>query len=145
MSKTTKVVLGILAGLLLVSVLSCVGLRMWFDANRDDLANMGQEAEAAGIEHGLTTDQVGCVDEALAQQADCGGFDPMCEAQNGIFLKACLSAAQANARFCDDVPQRSDIMDSAVWAVGTCANLGRPDDQACGRLMQNVQDHCHGT
>ena len=145
MSTSAKVVLGILAALLLVSILSCLGLKMWFEDNKDELANMGEEADAAGIEYGIGSDQAGCVGAGLSQQDGCGAFDPMCEAENSIWLRACLSAATPTPGFCDGVPEKSDIIDSATWAVGTCMNLGRPDDQACGRLLQQVQEHCHGT
>lgn len=144
MSTTAKVVLGILGGLLLLSLLSCLGLKLWIDANKDELMNMGVEAEAEGVDYGVGSDQSGCVGEGLSRLELCGEFDPMCEAENGIFLKSCLSAASPSEGFCDGVPAKNDILESATWAVGTCVNLGRAQDQACGRMLQSVQDHCHG-
>lgn len=144
MKTATKVVIGVIAGGLLLGVATCGGFAWWIDANKGDLAAMGEEQRAAGEAFGVTTEQLGCIDEALGRQDDCGGFDPMCEAQNGMWLKACLDVATESPGLCEDVPPRTEIIESATWAVGTCANLGRPQDQPCGRLLQQVQEHCHG-
>jgi len=142
MSKGVKIALILCLGALIALIATCGGLKVWFEANKDELKNMGEEADAAGIEFGLGSDQPGCVREGLDRKDSCGAFDPMCEAEVGMFVKACLATATPTEGFCDGVPSKTDILESATWAVGTCANMGRPDDQSCGRLMQRVQEHC---
>ena len=144
MSTGVKIILGVVALGILGCIAVCAGGYFWVENNKDDLAAMGTEQMAAGEAFGLGTEQLGCIDEGLAMQDGCGEFDPMCEARNGIWLKACLGVATTSPGLCDGVPQKTDIIDSATWAVGTCANLGRPQDQPCGRLLQQVQEHCHG-
>ncbi|MCP4807932.1 MAG: hypothetical protein GY913_09120 [Proteobacteria bacterium] len=144
MSTGVKIVLGLLVLGLVGGAVLCGGGYLWLENNKDGLVAMGEEQIVAGEAFGSTTEQIGCIDEGLAKQDTCGDFDPMCEAGNGIWLKACLGVASESPGLCDGVPSKSDIIDSATWAVGTCGNMGRPQDQPCGRLLQQVQEHCHG-
>ncbi len=133
-------------GLVLLCVLACAGLvlggKMWFEANKDDLLAMGERAEAEGEAFGMGAAQPGCVNEAMRRVDGCGELDPLCEAEVGIFIEACLQVASPTPGFCDGVPEESSIMDSATWRLATCQNLGRGGDEACGRILGSVQKYC---
>ena len=142
MSTGLKVVLI----LLVLGVLACGGVlvasKAWFEANKDELAAMGIQATEDGEAFGLGVEQAGCVNEGLSRVDSCGELDPMCEAPIGIFIEACLGTAAPTPGFCDGVPAPESIVDSATWRVGTCQNLGRANDEACGRMLGSVQEYC---
>ena len=64
------------------------------------------------------------------------------QAENKLFLKACLGKATRPGGFCDGVPPLGEIMQSASWAVQRCSAKGKTGDQNCARMMQVLQDVC---
>jgi hypothetical protein len=83
-----------------------------------------------------------CVDEALARQAREATFMGGVKAK--AFLHGCLSKARPVAGFCDGVPRYGEILASAQWAVGTCAQHGMPGNETCGRTVQSIIEFCSG-
>jgi hypothetical protein len=143
MSKGVKVLLVVFAVCLLGMVAVGVGGYLWFDAKKDDLRAGGAAAEAAGAAFGARADQAACLQEGLRRAESCGGFGPICEAENGIFLRACLGRATPTPDFCAGVPAEGQILESAVWANAECLERGdAAGTSRCARLMQRKQDFC---
>lgn len=138
MPKWLKIVL-LVFGICVAFGGACVGAGVWwFSENKDRLVEMGQvaEAEGRGFAKGRTASE--CVAEGRRRVGDCGELDPICEAGIGIFLGACLEVATPEPGFCDGVPRGDDIMASVQYRLEVCGS-----DEACGRLANKIQDHCH--
>lgn len=118
-----------------------VGGYLWLQKNKGALAETGKKAVDEGRAFGHGQAAPACIQQALRQNDTDPGF--VREVAHGLFLRACLAAAAEGSLDCTKVPRRDQLMASATWAVAECAALGRTNDQACGRLMQRVQEHCH--
>src|SRR6185369_9322719 len=142
MPKWLKVVLIIMgAGVLLVG--TCAGAAAWwFNANKDRLAAVGQKAKTDGEVFGKGTNGAGCLTESL-RRLD-ASKELMQRVELKMFLGACLKAAAPDPSVCEGAPPRGEIMKSVEWVQGRCTELGvSPNNlQACGGLMQAVQEHC---
>lgn len=112
----------------------------WFNRNKEALKTKYAEATAAGEAFGQAHDDTECVDEALARKDAKGGF--LGQVAGNLFLTACLEVAPSAAGFCEGVPPSSRLIESATWAVAACGQRGRGEDQACARMMQEVQKAC---
>lgn len=134
-----KIVLWVTGILALLVILVVGGAVLWFRHNEGRLREMGRSAMAEGRAFGARSSPEACVAEALRRLE---GQGLLGEVGDRIFLTACLSAAPAAPATCAGVPAPTEIMASARWRVGACTRAGRPDDQACGRVLAAVQDHC---
>lgn len=142
MSTAVKIILAVLGvGAALVAALVVAGY-LWFQRNKDDLKRVGEEQLAAGSEFGRGRASPECVGEAIRRMDESSGLFQ--EVGHKLFLRACLGTADQPADFCEGVPPKSEIMQSVKYALGACAALGRPGDQPCTRLVQAVQEQCHG-
>lgn len=142
MSKGLKVALILLAGSFLLCVAIGGGVAWWFNANKDSLKAGGDKAKAEGEAFGRANDADACVTEGLRRLDTERGI--VAQALNNIFLQHCLEVAARPVGFCDGVPARGEVLDSATWAVAECEKRGHENDQECGRMMQVLQKVCAG-
>ncbi len=128
----------LLLAALLTTALACSGL-----IDTEEIAAQGEAAMAEGAAFGETTDLSGCLREGLAVQATCGDFEVMCQGMNHAWTQACLSVAAPVEGFCDGVPVKEEVMDTARWRVARCEAEGYPDDGPCPNLLDAMQIYCH--
>ncbi len=143
MSTPVKVVLGILAGLLVLCLGSGAAGYFWFNSNKDRLRAEGDRARDEGRAAGQGRTPEECVELGFARFDASPGL--VGEATARLYLSSCLRAAGADAAFCAGVPKRDELVKTAAWAVTVCAERGRPDDQPCTRFVQGLQEACSGT
>jgi hypothetical protein len=92
-----------------------------------------------GEELGATTDQQGCLDEALGRTDGKGSVTAIAA---GVFMRGCFDSAQPTEGFCDGVPAESEILATVTWSQQRCAGLGRVNDQGCVSVMRIMQTYC---
>ena len=136
--KVMLVVVGITVA---VVVALGIGGYVWLEKNRDRLRDLGRQAETEGRRYGAGHSASGCFDEAFRRLDRESGI--LAEAGHRIFFRACLDGTTRVPSLCEGVPEKREIVRSATWAVGCCSEGGRGGDQACARLFQAVQEHCH--
>ncbi len=136
--KVLLIVFAILAVLLAVGVF--LGIR-WFQSQRGQLHEQGQQLMAEAREFGRGKEAKACMSEAFTRLRACDGF--ICEAKVNVFLKTCLDVAEVPPGFCDGVPRRDEIMATARWTIDQCTKYDLAGHQPCNRLMRAVQEHCH--
>jgi hypothetical protein len=140
MPRWLKVVLIVFGSIALLCLISSVVAYSWFNENKEKLKGVSERAKNEGAAFAYQHDADECVNEALRRLENHRGIIE--QAQNKIFLKACLEKAERAPQFCLGVPPRSEILESARWAVDRCVDKGKTGDQDCARLMQAVQEAC---
>ena len=55
-----------------------------------------------------------------------------------------MDTAVESEGFCDEAPERTEIIATAMWATRRCGEIGREGDQGCVQIMQSVQRFCEG-
>lgn len=140
MPKWLKILLLAMLGLVLLCGVGVGGVAWWFNANKDRLREDGKRLMAEAKTFGSTTDADGCVKESLRRLESADGF--VAQAEQKLFLRACLENTLARPDFCEGVPSMNELMKAATWSVANCNELGAKDPQACGRLIQAVMEFC---
>jgi hypothetical protein len=140
MSTGAKVAIAVVGGLVLLAGGTCGGIALWLNAHGDELQAKGKVVMQEGASFGKGKPARACVDEGLRRLPNLDGI--MAEATNKVFVESCLKTATIDAAFCAGVPPRDEIMQSATWAVSTCASYGKPGDQSCSRLVGAIQERC---
>jgi hypothetical protein len=130
------------SGILLVG-LAIGAFAWWLGANKGELRAKGVEAENRGREYARGKDSNACINESLVRLEHAGGIVE--QALLGVFLKRCLESAARDPGLCTGVPATKEIFQSASWRNEICAAHGKPNDQACGRLLGTIQEVCHPT
>ena len=100
---------------------------------------MAEEIKVESAAFAKDHTQQECLDEAIRRYDNCADF--ACHLRNNIFLLEVLRSAQPTPGFCDEVPGRTDIWNSAMWRVQKCQEIGRPD-QFCHELFGTIQKFC---
>jgi len=136
-----KVVLGVLLAGLLVCGGGGAAFAFWLKSNEGKLKETGTRAKADAEAFAKTSDQSGCVSEALSRLKAKPGF--MEEIEHRVFLSECLKLAPLTKGFCHDVPKQNEIMAVAVFAQQACADYDGPQEP-CQRMMQELTKHCAG-
>src|SRR3989442_11460396 len=140
LSKTAKIVIGLVAFIGVVPLALVAAGFFWFRANKDRLLQDGRKAMAEGESFSAAHTQAECITEGLTRNDACGGV--LCEAGAGLFLDHCLASREPDPAACADVPRSNQLVSAAFWAQKRCAAVGRKGNQPCGRLMQHVLKHC---
>lgn len=135
-----KVVL-IVGGLLLVLVLAAVGTLVYVAQKYGPgLVEAGKHSLEEGQAYGRTSDEQGCVDEAVARHKRAEGFTGMIS--TNLFMRSCLETSRPTPNFCDAVPKRMEFMKAARWQLAECKRYGLAPENQCGQLFQEVQQYC---
>lgn len=140
MPKWLKVVLIIFGGFAFLCLATAGAGYVWFTENKDKLKGVGDRAKSEGAAFAYNRTAEDCVDEALRRLENHRGIVE--QAENKLFIKACLEKAQRPPQFCDGVPPRSELMATATWSVERCVAKGKTNDQDCARLMQAIVEAC---
>jgi len=114
-------------------------------SNIDEYMKETERGRVAGAEFGRTTDQNGCVENALVRSRDCGPMDMSCQMFSQGFLPKCLETAEPVAGLCDGVPGPNDFAGSIRYRTEYCAaRVGPRQDQqaACQQVAMQIQFHC---
>ena len=135
-----KVVLIIVGVMVLTCGLVVSAGAWWLKKNKGEIESVGVEARASGEAYGRAHDQAGCLDQAITALPEKSGL--VAEVKNKLFLASCLGAAPRSAGFCDGVPPSAEMIHSVTWATEACAKRAKGNEQACTRLMQEVQKAC---
>lgn len=134
-----KIVLAVAAAGVLVLGLAVAGFVWWLDKNKDRLKAEGDAVEARGREFAQGADQAGCVAEARSRLKGAGFME---QVRGRLFLSACLKAAKPTEGFCEGVPPGDSIMATVAYRLEKCADAPEGERDACGRLLDEVQEHC---
>jgi hypothetical protein len=141
MPSWLKIVLIVAASGVLLLAVAIGGFAWWLYAKRGELRAQGSAAEAEGKQYGLGKSSNACIDDSLSRLGHTTGIVE--QAVLGIFLKGCLRSASRDPALCDGVPTTGEIFRSATWRNEICAAHGHPGDEACARLLGNIQEVCH--
>lgn len=140
LSSGAKVAIAIVGGLFLLAGGTCAGVAVWLQANSEELKEKGKAVMREGASFGRGKPAQACIDEGVRRLPNLDGV--VAEATNKVFVESCLKVAVLDTAFCANVPPRGEIMQSAMWALGVCANLGKAGDQPCTRLVGAIQERC---
>jgi hypothetical protein len=141
MSKTWAIVLSIIGGLFLLALIAVAGVVYWVYQNKDRLVQSVEQMGKQAKEFGAKTDNNGCLKEALARHKRDKSYTGQISTQG--FLIVCLQASEPSPGFCDGVPEKNEIMESANWTLKKCSDAGMQNDQSCQRLFGAIQAYCH--
>ncbi len=141
MPQWIKVLLIIAASGLLLLCLAIGGFAWWLHANQKAFTEKAFAALTEGKDFGSGKTSDGCIDESLTRLDRASGI--VDQAMLGVFLKGCLESAPRDPKLCVGVPATNEILPGARWRQSVCADHGRPDDQACARLLEAIQNVCH--
>jgi hypothetical protein len=135
-----KIVLAVVGFFILILIGFGVTGYIYFNQHKDEWMKAANVAKQEGEAFGAGKEASQCVDEAITRVGKCQGLP--CEVGNRLFLNSCLSKASPSPQLCSSVPRRSEILRSAKWALDECGRRGLPNNQPCGRLLQEVQIYC---
>lgn len=139
MSTAVKVMLIVIA-LILLAVFAIAGLgAYWWSQNGQRLVEGVQQARNEGLTFGRSTDNAGCLNEALSRHRAHHGFSDAIS--NNLFLNGCLETSRPTAGFCEGVPPSDEFGATVGWQMEQCREAGISDNY-CGQLFQQVQQHC---
>lgn len=136
-----KIIWGILLAIVLFIFAAWLTQDRWLPEWNAELAEQSQLFADNGKAFGQSTDQQGCLEEALSSFNQCSGFS--CTITHGKFLKACWSVSAVTENFCEDVPAFNDkpTEDDKSWARHAC--WGRDiRGEGCRLLMRQQQLLC---
>lgn len=111
----------------------------WWSNNKDQVLGQFQEEKNAGIAFGESTDNEGCLAESLRRQDSCRTMP--CHLKNNLFLFGCLKESVPTPGFCEDVPAKTEFMETVTWRVSECSELGR-EGSYCNELFGTLQRFC---
>jgi hypothetical protein len=136
----TRIVALVLGGTALLAAGGFVAASYWWQAQGPRIRAEGQAVIAEAGQFGASTDNDGCLQEALGRYDACDdGF--ACNVKNNIFFAHCLQASSHVAGFCDGLPTDDSIMDSATWRVAQCERYER-EGSYCGNFFGEMQKYC---
>jgi hypothetical protein len=139
MAPGLKVGLAAIGCAALAAGLILVAASIWWMRHRSELSAMARAARFEGMAFGKTTDEGGCLAEALRRHRPSDGVSRT--VRNELFFRGCLTSARPVSDFCRNVPRSTEIMSSARWQVARCrqANV---DDASCRQLFSAMQQYC---
>ena len=118
-----------------------IGLAVyWISQRTGPLMAKAKDAMEDGVRVGRSTDNKGCVTEALTRYKKEPGFTAAIT--SNTFMTACLKVSRPTEGFCDDVPGVTEFMKSAEWQKEQCAREGMVKDAYCPQLFAPVTSYC---
>lgn len=143
MKKSTKILLGVLGGLVVFFVIVvAIGIYWFSTSGKQYFEQVMQSAERhseEGREAGKQTDEAGCLKLGVEQVRKANSISTSLAAQ--FFLRGCLNSARPTPGFCDDVPAESEFLKSVQWQVKKSAELGVDNDNG-RQILKAIQQHC---
>lgn len=139
MSTTVKILLVLAACFLLSIVVIVGGAAYWWSQHSQEYLDAGKRSFEEGAAFGRTTDNQGCVSEAISRHKANPGFKDAIA--NNIFLRSCLNKSRPTSGFCEAIPKRTEFIKSAQWQKQQCSDAGLSDSY-CPQLFSQVQQYC---
>ena len=126
----------IIAVVVILLVVGVVGAGVWWwMRNKDGLRANATE----GKEFGKTTDNQGCVDEAVKRYKKAPGF--LAAMSNQGFLTRCLEVSRPTNGFCDNIPV-GDFAEMGEWRESQCRRYDLRSSIDCQTLTMPVVMFC---
>ncbi len=139
MSRTTKVILGVIAFFLLF-IASLIGLGMYgWNKHKDGFIASAKEMKKAGQEYGRNVDNKACIASVIARHQKSPSFGNSIKLN--VFLSSCLDASKPTPGFCETVPAKTDFLKTAIWRAEQCQAL-KINDHYCPNYFGEVQEFC---
>ena len=129
-----------IAGVLSVAAMAG-GAWWWWTENREKLQDAGAAAFDEGRKAGATLRESGCVDKAIERHRVAENRTIFGTIRTNLFFRACLDASQAEAAFCDGVPEKGELVATGVWAGQSCLKAGFTDSY-CGQIFSQIGEYC---
>lgn len=139
MTDGVKAIIVIGVCFLFLVIVAVCGAAYWWSRHSKDLGRAAVQKFEEGRSFGKTTDNQGCVDEALARYKKSPGFRGAISAN--LFLQSCLDSSKPTPGFCESVPRRIDFMKSAAWQKAKCSEAGI-NDSMCPQIFAQLQQYC---
>jgi hypothetical protein len=138
MTTRTKIIIGIVSGVLIIGLLvvgGIVGVSYYVLKRVDnpELAKKRENAKSDGADFGKTTDQNGCMEKGFTLPSPSDSFD----LSNHYFVKACLRSSRPTTSFCDGVPFLLD----RDWFKKQCDKFG-DNNATCIEAFTAKRDFC---
>jgi hypothetical protein len=133
---------GLIISLVLLVIILAVGVGAgiyWLSTHGGEYLEKSKQAMVEGQRFGKTTDNQGCLTEAIARHKQSPGFNGALSTQ--LFLQSCLQASRETPGFCDGVPKRTEFMKSGRWQQEQCARNNLRDPY-CPQIFGQVQMFC---
>lgn len=131
----------IIAAVILVLVVGAIAAGLyWWSQNKDALLAKGKATMEEGEDFGRTSDNRGCVDEAISRYKKEPGFTAAIS--SGLFETSCLDSSRPTPGFCNDVPKQTEFVRSGQWRVEQCRKVDLGSDSYCQQLFAPVQQYC---
>lgn len=138
--STGRIVGIVIGAILLLIILVIGGAYYWVKTSGPELRVQAQASANEGTEFGRSTDNQGCLHEALVKYDQCVA-SITCHAMANVFLLSCLDASVPVPGFCDGVPPPGSFMDSVSWRLEQCEEYGR-GGSPCGNLFGQIEEYC---
>jgi len=135
-----KVLLIVLTFLIVLVAGVVIAGVVWLSRNKDALIAKGRAVASEGRDFGRSTDNQGCVDEAISRYEKSPGMTGTIS--NAIFMRTCLDNSRPTLGFCDNVPRQTEFIKTAQWRVSQCRRVGLSSDNNCQNLFTPIQQFC---
>ena len=144
MTKNTKIFLGVGCGVLLViGLIVVIGAFIAMRTYGPQILEATTRADAAGREFGKTTDQQGCMTEAIQRSRSSSPMDIGAGMELSLFTDACLKVSRESTNFCESVPSMFSL-DANDWSAAECTKAGAdPEKTACAHVMKRKHQFCN--
>ena len=140
MTTTSKVLIVAGTCVLLGGIALVAAATYWWMHHGRELIQSGANSVQDGAKLGKSTDNQGCLDEALSRYRPNQGIGG--SISTSLFLKSCLDSSRPTPGFCDDVPKPTEFLKAAQWETRKCEEAGLRD-QGCPQLYGQVQQYCY--
>ena len=125
MSFAAKIVITIVVCFVLAAV-GAVGLAAYlWSRHSGELTEATRKQTEQGFEFGQTTDESGCLTEAVARYRAKPGFAG--SMATSMFVQGCFRTSRPTDGFCDRVPSPFDILRSGRWQTEQARKAGLTD------------------
>ncbi len=91
-----------------------------------------------------STDQDGCIREALRRSEGCGRLGVGCMTAANVFAVRCLDEAPATEGLCSELPLRTQVFETVRWRDAWCGSRSRKGEAGCEAIAASLQHHCQG-
>lgn len=142
MTKKAKILIGVGIGVVVIGGALITALVVGMNYLESRFNESVKPAEAEGLAFGKSTDQNGCIDEALVRSKPNKILDLGAGIATGVFVDSCLKTCKPSQGFCDGVPSFWDTKDSE-WKVDQCKKRGLDiQNTGCMHVFQAKFQHC---
>ncbi len=143
MTKNTKIFLGVGCGVLFIGgLIVVIAVVVAMKTYGPEFLEATTRADAAGREFGKTTDQQGCMKEAIQRSKSASVVDVGASLQLSVFVESCLKVSRESQNFCEGVPSMFSL-ETNEWGAEECRKAGvDPEKTACVHVMKRKHQYC---